>query len=101
MRLFWSVQEYAATVGIRALPLGQKNPFNRRNIGFLLIYSFFIVSGSAFIVFDANSFYEYAEAFYPWMTMIFTYIGLSINISMTSDMFRLIEQCEQTIDGGE
>lgn len=101
MYLFGVVLKYAAMVGIRPLRPGHKNPFNRRNISVLLIYSLFFISATAFLVFDANSFDEYAEAFYPWMTLSFIYVGFSMNVSLADDFFRLKEQCEQFIESGK
>lgn len=101
MRVFLSVQEFAANVGIYPLQPGQTNPLNRRNIRVLLIFSLYVISYTAFIVFDANSFHEYAEAFFPWVTSSLIFIGLSINISMTKYMFRLLNNCERIIESGE
>lgn len=101
MQLFLAVQEHSAAVGIRPILPGQKTPFNGRSISVLLIYSLFFISATAFLAIDANSFREYAEVFFPWMTLSFVYVGLAINVAMTGGMFGLIAQCQEIIEGGK
>lgn len=101
MRLFLAVQKYGYNVGVRPFLPDQKIPFNRRSVEVLLIYSLFIISSTAFLAFDANSFREYTEAFFPWMSVSFTFIGLSVNILMTNDIFRLVNSCEEIVERGK
>lgn len=101
MKLFLVMEEFVGMVGIRPLRPNEKSSFNRRNVTVLLIFGLFFMSATAFLMFDAKTFRDYAEAFFPWSTLLIVCIGLLTNISKMTDVFALRAKTEQMIEAGE
>lgn len=90
--------ENIAKFGIKKLQPNETNVFNRRNVGFLLIFSLYNISSSAQCWFDSYTLRDSAEAFFPWNALIFITIGCVILIVKPQDAFRLIDHLEKFID---
>lgn len=99
MKLFVVLREYMAYCGLRPLRSGEKYSWNCANVGYLLIFSLFGVSVTAFIFIDANTFQEYSESFYAWISVWFFFISTIFTIRMTERIFQLFENLEITING--
>lgn len=85
-------------MGIYPLQSGEKSKFNCRNIGVLLCFGLHLISITAFLLFNAKTFQEYAVCIFPWCTIIFTWAGISVHILLSTDVFRYIECLEKTIE---
>lgn len=99
--LFKTLQQYGAILGLFPPRPGQTSFFNRRTTIVLMIFGLFLISSTAFLMLDAQTFGDYAEAFFQWMTLLFIGIGYVINVQKTGDMFRIIKHCEETIENGK
>lgn len=98
MKVLVTIENCAKVLGIRRLEPDQTNPFNRRNICVLLIYVLYFISTTAFLLFDANTFQEFTECFFAFITVLFISIGFLLNILKTTELFQLQDTVEKTIE---
>lgn len=94
MQLFEMTHKVMAMIGIRLYWPEVQNRFNCRSLGILTLFFLFSTSSTAFIIFDANSFREYEDACFAWISVTFTFVGLLINVLKAVDILRLIENFE-------
>lgn len=93
MKLFENNRKGGKFIGIE-----EGRTFTRRNVFVLLLYVLFFVTSTAFILFDANTFEDYSEAFFAWASVLFTGVGFLIYILQSKDIFRVIRHFEQIIE---
>lgn len=91
--------KYSTIIGIGPYEPGQESQFNRRNVGVLLIYGIYFILVTAYLV-DAKTFREYAQVLFPWITILFTFIGFLFNVSKTNDTFQFKNNLEKVIESG-
>lgn len=101
MKIFPLIQAYSAVIGIYELKPGAKKLFNRRNIGFLLLFGFYLTLISAYVLYDANTFQEYAQAIFEWITLSSIMFGLFVTVFRTIGLFQLAEHFEKVLDSRE
>lgn len=101
MKICQAVEEYAAIIGIHPLQPGETQPFNRRNVGVLLIFGLFFTSITKFLLYDAETLQQYNEVFHTWITLLCVYAGFLFYILNTNHIYRLIENMEKFIDDGK
>lgn len=94
MKLFEPVLEYSALIGIRPLRPNEASVFNQRNTTFSVFYLLCSISSALSLYFDANTFYEYCQAFYFFISLTLVGIGLFINILLSKNTFRLKDTFE-------
>lgn len=97
MKLFQSIQVYFAFLGIKPSQNFQKYPFNATNLVILTIFVQFSVGTTAFIVYDAKSFKQLADAFYPTSLAITATLNFIFIICNSSKVYKFIENYENTI----
>lgn len=68
IRLFQSLQNNQRLMGIYTIEFNQLAPFSFINVFFLLSFAHFGIPATLFFVFKANSFKDYAESSYAYMT---------------------------------
>lgn len=95
MKLFEITQENLNTFGINPR---YKNKFNLRSLGMFLLFSVTLISVTAFIIFDANSFREYQEPFFEFTVAMNTALLFVSIISKSTHIFPIIKRLEKTIE---
>lgn len=98
MKIFQEIRKHFAVLGIYEPTNNEFNILNRRNMSILLLFILCLISGTAFILFDARSFREFAEAFFIWITLISSNTGLVVGIAKNYDIYRLFTNLEKTIE---
>lgn len=98
MKLFQQARIYAAVIGIVPLPPGKTNKFNHRNVTILTICGIFFTLSTAFILFDAKTFQEYANSFFLWISVLGVYIGFFTAIVKTVEIYQYVGKTEQITD---
>lgn len=101
MKLFKVIEEYWVIIGIQPTEFPERTPFNRRNIMIISIIGVYIVSTTLFLLFDASTFRECEEAFFPWITLSIEYIGLIQQVLNINDVFKFLDKIEIFIDSGK
>lgn len=95
MRSFLVMEGYAKRLGVYR---NQSNVFNCRTICILLLFAMDSISITAHLVFDDNTFQNYTEAFFFWITLIGICIGLLIMLLKTNDIFKLLNTIDAIVD---
>lgn len=98
MQLFEQARIYAAVIGIVPLPPGETYKYNRRNVTVLVIFGLFFICCTAFVLFDAKTFQEYARAFFLWICVLGVYIGFFTAIVKTVEIFKYVDKTERITD---
>lgn len=98
---FIILRKYAKNMGIAELAPGQTNPFNRRTAIVATIFLIYLLSSTAYLLLDANTFRDYTMCFYIWVTLLFVFFGYLIMIVKAQDMFKLSKFMEQLIENGK
>lgn len=101
MQLFQELRKYGGNLGMHALDPNNKNPFNPRNTTFLIIYGLYFISSSAYLLFTANTFREYAMCFFIWLTLLFMNLGFLTMIFTSPILFNVADLIEEMIDLGK
>lgn len=82
MELGKALLGYAQTIGVDG-----SGKLNRRNITVLLIYSCYFLSSSAYFMFTAASFREYAMCAFIWITLAGMIVGFTVMIKQAEKLF--------------
>lgn len=98
MKLAQMIVEYSKIIGLHELPSEQQRKLNYRNVIILLLFVMSLISATAFIFYDANTPREYAEAFFPWASLLFMCIGYLFNTLQITDLFTLKNNVERSIE---
>lgn len=91
-----------ATQGMYPHQPSERNKFKMisslQNMGFSLFLGIYIISATAFMLFDASTFKVYAEAFFGWNTALLCLIGHLLSTMKSSTTFRLMRDFEKVIE---
>lgn len=98
MKLLEAGVDYMAYFGVRELRPGEKSYFNCRNVTVFVLLVLSFISCTAFVYFDANSFREYSEAFFPWISLLFLEVAYISNMLNARDFNALKENVEKSVD---
>lgn len=98
MKLYQELKAKLAMVGIYEIRRVKQSNFTYRNVVILLMFGVFFISATGFLLIDAKTFREIAEAFFPWMTLLFVGIGFFVGIGDTKKMFQLIDHIEKIVE---
>lgn len=95
MKLFQVIQNQMAIAGIRP---SQRTTFNRQNLIVLLLIGLSVISMTEFLLFDANTFQQYAKSFFAWISVFATFVGFYLIIVKSTDFYKYIEHLERIIE---
>lgn len=98
MQLYLELKKHLAVIGLKEPRKGQTSIFNRINVGILTIFGVCFFSSTAYLMFDAVTFQNYAEAFFPWMTLFFIWGGFLNGILKTMDIYRIFDTTSAVIE---
>lgn len=98
--LFKTLKKYMAIIGLYEHESDEDSCFNRRNVGILFLFVLYLVLTIAFLLFDANSVSEYSVGFYELSTILSVFIGFTIMIKRSRDLFRLSNTTKKIVEFG-
>lgn len=103
MKLFQKYEEVVSFLVVRDEAYANKT-VNRASHFILNIVppvvslSVYIVFASVFLFFEAETFQQYCETFYPWITSILNFLGLASILLKRERFFELIDEYEKTVN---
>lgn len=98
MKLFQVSQEYMIFIGVRPLLSGEKNPFNCRNVGFLMMFGQMFTAMTTFLVYDAQTLREYTECVFAWISATSVFVGMLLVLVKTGEFYQIIENLEIIVE---
>lgn len=101
IKLFQVIEEHWSIIGIQPISSPEKTPFNWRNILVISIVGVYFVSTTLFLLFDATTFRECEEAFFPWITLLVIAVGLIQQVMKTREVFQFFDIVGMFIDSGK
>lgn len=101
MKLFQSVQENFATLGITREQSIRNNPFNARMLAAFSTYILMIASIAVFFFHDANTFWEYTNNIYNLSAIILIFISFVTVVFNMRKCFALIDSCAAVVAKSE
>lgn len=101
MKLFQAIQVYFAILGIKISQPPQKYPVNQVNFAILVVLVQCFVATTLFIFFDAESFKEIVDSYYPASSAITATLNFIVMICNSSKIFKLIENYENTMQSSK
>lgn len=101
MKLFQSICRFYQVVGIQPPQLNQNYSFRWMHLICVFFLIQLICTTVAFILFEAKSIVEYAEAFFPASTEIANMVNFIVCIFKITNIFQLIENFEKFIEKSE
>lgn len=100
MKIFQSIQKHFASLGVNEAE-HQHNKFNMRSIvGLIVVWQFSILT-NAFLIFEADSFGDLADAFYVSSTVLGASVNHSFVVNNMDKLFTFIGNLEQIIETRE
>ena len=97
MKLFQAIQKYLIVFGFKSSQQSQKSSINATNLVVLTIFAHFSIATTVFLLFDAESFKQIVDSFYPASSAILATLNFIVIICNSSKLFKLIESFENTI----
>lgn len=94
MKIFESLQNTMSTIGVRRNEAGQKHSFNWKNILILIMYIHYMIQAPPAV----ETFNEYADMSYAMLTVSLVLINLLIFILKTTELFKMINNFEISIE---
>lgn len=98
VKFFMFIRESYAMVGIFPNHLQQTCSYNWRNFTALLFMSMMFVASTSFLLFQANSFQEFASAFYISITLLVNIVSFPTIIPNAADIFVLMEKFREFVE---
>lgn len=98
LKLMQSMKSYGRTLGV-GRPDGT-GLMTRRNVTALSIYVIYFLLSTAYLLFSANSFREYAMCFFVWWTLVCMIIGFVVMIFQSPLLYGLLDALEDQIERG-
>lgn len=95
MKVFKHTRIYGAVIGIVPIAPGVLAKYNRRNLTVLLIFGVFFILSTAFILFDANTLKEHANAFFLWISVLVTFFAFFAVINIKLEMCDFLDKTEK------
>lgn len=100
MKIFQSIQKHFASLGVNEAE-HQHNKFNMRSVvGLIVVWQFSILT-NAFLIFEADSFGDLADAFYVSSTVLGASVNHSFVVNNMDKLFTFIGNLEQIIETRE
>lgn len=97
MKLFQSVQQFYATMGIFPAHHIQPYRYNLRNAFFLISATLMFISTTGYLLIETASFLERAESFYAATTVLNCVVYFIVQFAKREENFRLIGLFEEFI----
>lgn len=98
LKLFRSVQKFQHIQGFYPQSrLSQHSPYNGRNLCFQLCVLQMFLSATAFLLFKAQSMYDYGLTLYASLTEALTFVCVTATLRKTTETYELIENMENFI----
>lgn len=97
LKLFQSVKKFQQIQGICPPSPHQRTPFNGRNLFILFCFAQMFLSATAFILFEAQSMYEFGLTLYASLTELQTFTCFICILCKITKYFELIENMENFI----
>lgn len=95
IKLFRRVQTYFRALGLHAPSIVNKNcAFNRRNLFFISVFVGPFCPVSSYLIFKANTVYEYGITFYTSIILIHLIVDFAIIMCELGNILKLIKQYE-------
>lgn len=95
MQIFQSIQKHFATLGIAKSQITQKYLLNVKNVlGWFMLWQY-TCSTSAFFLFEAITFREYAESYYISSTVFGATLNCTYVVLKVAEVFDLILHLER------
>lgn len=101
IHLFRSAQKYQRMMGIYSTELNECAPFSCRNLFFLMSFAHFCIPSFAFFVFEANSFKDYANSFYSFITSLAACTFYTVQMLQITNFDLLTKKFEEFIERSE
>lgn len=98
MKVLQSICKFYENVGIKPPQPNKYYSFQWKHLICLLFLIQLFCTATAFILFEAKSVVEYAEAFFPSSTEVAAVICLTVSISKISTSLQLIEKFQEFIE---
>lgn len=98
MKIFHVLLEYARIIGIRPIEPGETSIFNFVNLIVLWYLGISTIAATAFLLFEASTFQQYAESFFAWISVVAVLIGSYFFIQNTLQSLEFIASLEKTIE---
>lgn len=96
IKLFQFIQKYFRAIGVRGTETNQINRsfFNLKNLIFISSAAPMLISTSTFLLYEAETTYDFGLSTYYLICLIFTGIYYIIYIWQIGNIFKFIENCE-------
>lgn len=101
IKIFQTVREYFAIIGINRVLVDQPYPFNRRIFLGFLMFGLAITSLFTFIISQAKTFWEFAQSIYTCSAVILGICCLFILVFRVHILFKFIASFENVINTSE
>lgn len=98
MKSFELVRRYFSVLGISSLQRNQKSPFNTKNVFVLFQFILGELSSCLFILLEAQTFEEYANAFGMVLTLTIASFDFFICIWKSQQLFKFMKNFERMIE---
>lgn len=98
MKIFQLIQKTFEASGIRRAQAHKKHPFNKKNSTIYLFLIQFTISVHLFLIFQAETFREYADSFFMCMSTIFVFVCFMVTLWKQKNIFDLIDDFEDIIE---
>lgn len=98
MKIFQSIRHHFEFVGISQAQSLRKHPFNLRNLAILLIYLQFLITSTAYVLFEAKTIREFADSFYAASTTAGVSNVFTWNMVNMANIFQLIDNSAMIIE---
>lgn len=98
MKLFQINRKNMELLGIHPPGPNFKNKFNIRNLGCLFCLGLWNLSSALFMVFNTNTFRDYASCFHTCIAMLNFSLAFFVLILKSEYIFPLYEKLENTIE---
>lgn len=98
MELFQKIRESWQIMGInRPIGAAQTHSFNLKNLFFLISLIVLCISTTAFLLFRANTLFEYGSCMYAMLSSLCTFCDILIGIWQIPITFKMIKTCKRFI----
>lgn len=98
MKIFQSIEDNLAILGISSYQSIQVQPFNTRNVTTLLVFGLSVISNCVFLFHVADSFMEYTKCVYVVSTLITSFICFAHLVLKMPKLFEFIKNFEQIVE---
>lgn len=98
VKWFLLTRKYAENIGVNAIQLDYKNKINRRSVTVYLIFGFYFMLTTCYLLFDAKTLQDYALAFFLWISVVMTFFGYLAQTVKLREIFQIIENMEKLAD---